>query len=338
MFLKNMRPKFDLFVIALLISIAVAYFYPDMVLWGDGELLNQITSIGVALIFFLYGLKLSFHEIKSGLKNWKLHLMIQSFTFIVFPLVVLAFYPFVKSPLQFDFWLSFFFLAALPSTVSSSVVLVSLAKGNIPASIFNASISGLIGVLVTPLWMALFLSFDGDTSFGSIYAGLVFEIILPVILGLLLQKYWGRWAKKNSKALSNFDKFVILLIVYASFAESFVSGVFEQTGKSYLAYVVIGSLILFYIIYWILSYLSRKVLRFEEPDAIAGIFCGTKKSLTHGSVFGKLLFVNNPSAGLYYLPLIIYHALQILILTLIAQRYGHREVSSGEKEYVPIKK
>ncbi|GAL78303.1 sodium/bile acid symporter family [Algibacter lectus] len=48
------------------------------------------------------------------------------------------------------------FLAALPSTVSSSVVMVSMAKGNIPAAIFNASISGIIGVALTPLWMGAF--------------------------------------------------------------------------------------------------------------------------------------------------------------------------------------
>ena len=41
-------------------------------------------------------------------------------------------------------WLSIYFLACLPSTVSSSVVMVSIAKGNVPSAIFNASISGLI--------------------------------------------------------------------------------------------------------------------------------------------------------------------------------------------------
>jgi len=328
-----MRLKLDLFVVALLISIVIAYIYPDLVLLGEGKLLDRITSIGVAVIFFLYGLKLSLQEIKSGLKNWKLHLMIQSFTFIVFPLVLLLFYPLVSDGIQFDFWLSFFFLAVLPSTVSSSVVLVSIAKGNVPASIFNASISGLIGVVITPLWMAAFLSFDGETSFGSIYLGLVFEIIMPVILGLFLQKYWGTWATRNSKVLSNFDKFIILLIVYASFADSFVSGVFENTGKLYLVYVTVGSLMLFYVVYWILSYLSRSVFHFKEEDAIAGIFCGSKKSLTHGSVFGKLLFANNPSAGLYYLPLMIYHALQILIITVIAQRYGNREINSEQNPF-----
>ena len=97
-------------------------------------------------------------------------------------------------------WTSFLFLAALPSTVSASVVMVSIAKGNVPAAIFNASISGLIGILVTPLWMGLFTqNLVGDFNLSSIYLKLLIEILLPVALGLFLQRYFGSWANKNSK-------------------------------------------------------------------------------------------------------------------------------------------
>ncbi|MBP5621211.1 MAG: bile acid:sodium symporter, partial [Thermoguttaceae bacterium] len=60
-------------------------------------------------------------------------------------------------------WLGVFFLAALPSTVSSSVVMTNIARGNVPAAIFDASISSLLGVFVTPLWMRLFI----DASTGG---------------------------------------------------------------------------------------------------------------------------------------------------------------------------
>lgn len=320
-----MRFKIDFFVLALLSSIFVAYIYPDLILLGDGRLLGRITEIGVSLIFFFYGLKLSIPEIKSGLKNWRLHLIIQLCTFVVFPLVILLLLPLVHTDLQRHYWLSFFFLAALPSTVSSSVVLVSIARGNIPAAIFNASISGLIGVVITPLWMALFMSFDSENSFTHVYMGLLIEIVLPVILGLFLQKYWGVWARRYSKTLSNFDKSIILLIVYASFADSFVSGIFENVGRTYILYVFIGSTVLFFAIYWIIDYLCKHIFKFNKEDTITAVFCGSKKSLTHGSVFGKFIFNNNPNVGLYYLPLMIFHALQIFIITFIAQTYVRKQ-------------
>lgn len=313
--------KIDLFIVYLIFSIIVAYFFPHLAIYHDGEVLDILTSVGVSLIFFFYGLKLSFEQIKSGLKNWKLHIVVQLATFLIFPLFVLLFRPLIGDFISENTWVGFFFLATLPSTVSSSVVMVSLAKGNVPAAIFNASISGLIGVALTPLWMSLFLDFTTENVLVDVYGGLLLEIILPVIVGLLLQKYWGTWAARHSKQLSSFDKTVILLIVYSSFAHSFENGVFSTLSNQYLFQLFVAVILLFVLVYSLLYVLCKYVLKFNEADQITALFCGSKKSLTHGSVFGKFIFMNNPYAGLYFLPLMIYHAFQIFIITFIAQRY-----------------
>ena len=319
--------KFDFFIVYLLISIVVAYFFPHLAVYREGAFLDVLTSVGVSLIFFFYGLKLSFQQIKTGLSNWKLHILIQLSTFLIFPLIVLLFRPFIGIFLTEHSWMGLFFLAALPSTVSSSVVMVSLAKGNVPAAIFNASISGLIGVVLTPLWMSLFLDFTTENVLFDVYAGLMIEIILPVLLGLLLQRFWGNWATRNSKMLSNFDKSVILLIVYSSFAHSFDSGVFDQLSNAFLVELFVSIVLLFVLIYTLLYILCKYNFKFSLSDTITTLFCGSKKSLTHGSVFGKFIFLNNPYTGIYFLPLMIYHAFQIFIITFIAQQYGKRRMS-----------
>lgn len=317
--------KFDSFILFLGLSIVLAYFFPFLATFQDGLILGYITTIGVSLIFFFYGLKLSIQDIKTGLSNWKLHVLVQSTTFLIFPLLLLLFYPFIETLSQRHFWISFFFLAALPSTVSSSVVMVSIAKGNIPAAIFNASISGLLGVIITPLWMSIFLDFETENVFADVYLGLIKEIILPVVFGLLLQKYFVSWVSRNGKKLAQFDKIIILFIVYGSFADSFVSGVFTSISALYLFYIFVGVIFLFVFVYSLVLILSKYVLGFSTSDQITALFCGSKKSLTHGSVFGKFLFLNNPNAGLYFLPLMIFHAIQIFIVTIIAQSYGRRK-------------
>src|SRR5205085_8016124 len=131
--------------------IVLAKLFPQ---GGTGEgpwSLSSLSGYGISLIFFFYGLKLNFAELKAGLRNWRLHTVVHGSTFILFPLLVLSckgLFPATAYPL----WLGAFFLASLPSTVSSSVVMVSIAEGNIPAAIFNASISSIIGVFITPLW------------------------------------------------------------------------------------------------------------------------------------------------------------------------------------------
>lgn len=320
-----MKFQFDTFIILLFGFILLAYLFPQLYLWNNGAVLSSLSTIGIALIFFFYGLKLSLVSLKDGLMNWKMHVLIQSATFFIFPVIVFLFYPLLSTDIQHDFWLSFFFLATVPSTVSSSVVMVSIARGNVPSAIFNASISGLIGVLMTPLLMQFFLEFENISIFKDVYLGLIKEIILPVILGLCLQPYFGKFATKYNGQLGKFDKFVILLIVYGSFAESFERGVFQTVGLLYLSCVFIGVILLFTIVYYILFWLSKTIFGFSLEDRITVLFCGSKKSLTHGSVFAKFLFANSASAGLYLLPLMIFHAFQILIITIIAQRFAGRD-------------
>ena len=321
-----MNIKLDKFVLAILVAIAVAYFFPQ---WGIATSpipLDTISAVGIALIFFLYGLKLSPQKLKAGLGNYKLHLLVQACTFLVFPLVVLLFRPLIQNAEHELLWLSFFFLAALPSTVSSSVVMVSIAKGNIPAAIFNASISGIIGIVITPLWMGLFIDdMQTDFDFTEIYMKLVLQILAPVILGLLLQRFWGGFIQKHTKKLTLFDKSIILLIIYKSFATSFNDGIFSGVSLFDLAILVVGVLFLFVLVYMLTGRIAT-ALGFSIEDRITAQFCGTKKSLVHGTVFSKIIFGGMPGLGLVLLPLMLFHASQIMIISAIASRFANREM------------
>lgn len=318
--------KFDKFVLAILVTILIAYFFPQFGAEDSVLPLNQIASVGISLIFFFYGLKLSKEKIKSGLSNWKLHLLIQLSTFVLFPLLVIAFYPYSTTNDHIHtIWLGFLFLGALPSTVSSSVVMVSMAKGNIPASIFNASISGIIGILITPLLVGLFVQQTNQNfDYSEIYIKLLLEIAAPLTLGILLQKFGHQFAIKYAKELSLFDKTIILLIIYKSFAESFIENIFAQLEWKDLGIILGIVLILFIVVYFLIARISR-LLKFSEEDTITAQFCGTKKSLVHGTVFSKILFQGTASIGIILLPLMIFHAVQILIISVIATKLSKRE-------------
>src|SRR5690606_30416043 len=114
------------FFFLLILSILVAWVFPG---WGmEGSLVpfDEVTYYGVALIFFFYGVKLSPQSLKLGLSNWKLHLLIQSTTFVIFPVLILLLYVILGEEGSLR-WLGVFYLAASPTTVTSSVVMVSRA-------------------------------------------------------------------------------------------------------------------------------------------------------------------------------------------------------------------
>lgn len=78
--------------------------------------------------------------------------------------------------------------------------MVSIANGNIPAAIFNASISSLMGVFITPLWMGLVLDdASGNFELIGVVGKLSLQVVLPVALGLLLNKKWGYFAEKTKR-------------------------------------------------------------------------------------------------------------------------------------------
>lgn len=321
-----MRLKIDYFVTGILLVILLAYLFPHVISGSTAQLLSTISSIGISLIFFFYGLKLSPDKLKSGLGNFKLHFLIQGATFLLFPVLVLLFRPLITTGEQETIWLAFFFLAALPSTVSLSVVMVSLAKGNIPAAIFNASISGIIGILVTPLWMGLFWD-NSEINFNlkEIYINLILQVLVPVFVGgMSLQRFFGAIVQRNSSKLATFDKTIILLIIYKSYVKSFNEDLFGNISWMDLALLLVGGAgILFVIVYYLLQFIS-KFLGFSMEDRITAQFCGTKKSLVHGTVFSKILFGSMAIQGIILLPLMVFHIMQMIVISAIANRYSRR--------------
>lgn len=290
--------------------------------------LNLVINTGVILIFFFYGLKLDWVKMKAGMRNWKMHFAVQLTTFLLFPLLILPFYPLMKNTDYEILWLGMFFLAALPSTVSSSVVMVSIARGNIPGAIFNASISGIIGIVATPLWMSLFLiGQQTGFDFSDVILQLILHIIVPVVAGLVLHRYFVQLVNRYIHKIAAFDKFIILLIVYESFSRSFLSGIFSSVSWKALIGLCLAVVILFYVVLKITGILSKR-LNFSRADGITLQFAGTKKSLVHGSVFGSVLFGSVTGAGILLLPIMIYHSYQLFYISIVAQKMSKEVLAS----------
>ncbi|WP_159472212.1 bile acid:sodium symporter family protein [Dyadobacter sp. 3J3] len=320
----------DGFLLALLSMIGLAYIYPYPGMKSSPVPLGEIATYGVSVIFFFYGLRLSPDKLKAGLTNWRLHTMIHFSTFILFPLLALAVRPLFKGSENELLWLSIFFLTTLPSTVSSSVVMVSIANGNIPAAIFNASISSLMGVFITPLWMGLVLdNASGEYDLLGVVGKLSLQVILPVGLGILMNKSWGAFAEKYKSKIRYFDQFTILLIVYTSFCESFGEHLFSGFEPRDILFLGAGMSALFFAIYLLLSFFSR-ILHFSREDEITAVFCGSKKSLIQGAVMSKVLFSGASYAGVMLLPIMLYHALQLIAASVLAQRMARKNLEMAD--------
>ncbi|MFC3880829.1 bile acid:sodium symporter family protein [Algoriphagus namhaensis] len=304
-------------LVGIIFSAFLGYFIPE---WGSKDSpipWGIFTTIGISFIFFFYGVKLDPISLRKGIYNWRLHLLIQSGTYLVFPLVVtliMPLLPFLTGNLKVGLW----FLSALPSTVSASVVLVNIAKGNLPAAIFNASISSLLGVFITPIWMLVLTGNEtSGVEFTGILTQLMLKILLPVILGIVLHRRLYPVLNPYFSKLKYVDQAVIMAIVYTSFSDAFVNDVFSGYSSSSMLGLVLVTGFLYFLIGFFLFFIAKS-LGWGMADRITTVFCGAKKSLIQGVVMGKVIFSDPLVLSIVILPVMIFHIQQLIYGSLLA--------------------
>ncbi|WP_084539784.1 bile acid:sodium symporter family protein [Azorhizobium doebereinerae] len=318
------RFKLDPFVIALALTVLAAIAWPTPGV-TDGPLhADKAASYGVAFIFVLYGLSLAPEHLWKSAGRWRVHLVVQASTFVLFPVVVLAAHPLLVRIMPQEMVTGFFFLAALPSTVSSSVAMTSLARGNVPVAIFNASISSLIGVFVTPLLMAWYMHATGSQmDLKDVIIKLVLLVMLPVGIGQMLRPVAAEFVARHKTMARIADRAVILAIVYNSFCDSVAGGVWSKHDPRLIVEMLVGVVVLFFVVYGLVAVICRLV-GFNPSDRIAVLFCGSKKSLATGLPMARVIFGSQAELSLIIAPVMLFHFIQLVIVSFIASHNAAR--------------
>ncbi|MBC3956997.1 bile acid:sodium symporter family protein [Pseudomonas triticifolii] len=318
------RVATDWFLLGMVLATVLAYFFPRFGATGGNMHAEYVINIGVFVVFFLHGVNLSSEQIKKGLRNWRLHLMIQAFTFVVFPVLWLACDKLLGSHVPALLMLGFLYLCALPSTISSSVALTGSAGGNVPAAILNASMSSVLGIFITPWLISLVVGTGaGGIDLSDTLLKLSLMLLLPLVLGQLLRPLLGTFFSRHKKYTGIIDKLVILLLVYAAFCNSMISGMWQSQGNSVILTAFIGTALLLAVIL-LMTTSTARVLKFNHADKVAAVFCASKKSLAAGAPMAALIFGTHPGLGLILLPIMIYHPMQLIVCSVIAENYANR--------------
>jgi sodium/bile acid cotransporter 7 len=306
------------FVPALIGVVAVASLLPC---YGAGaRVFDSLALLAIGSLFFLQGARLSRDAIVAGTKNWRLHLGITSTTFVLFPLLGLALFGLNPGILTPPLQIGVLFVCALPSTVQSSIALTSIARGNVVGAICAATASNILGVILTPMLLALMLRVQGAAIDLNGLWKIFVELILPFIVGHLLRPWIGQWADQNRSILAITDRSSVLLVVYTAFSAAVVNGVWSQTPPITLMELVLVDGLLLVVVLFAIK-LGSRFFAVPRTDEVAIIFCGSQKSAITGVPMAHLLFTG-PAAGMIVLPIIIYHQLQLWLGAWLARRYA----------------
>lgn len=277
----------DAYILALVGTVALAALLPARGTAAD--VAGGASTGAVALLFFLYGARLSTTEVLDGLKHWRLHLTVLACTFLVFPLLGLAsggLVPYVLTP---ELQAGFLFLCLVPSTIQSSIAFTSMARGNVPAAICAGSFSSLTGIFLTPLLAALLLGSTGGGFSADSLLKIVVQLLVPFLAGQFLRRWVGGFLTRHKKVLGLVDRGSILLVVYTAFGEGMVAGVWSQVTPARLGALLGAEAVLLAVMLALTWYGARR-LGFDREDRIAIQFAGSKKSLAAGLPMASVLF------------------------------------------------
>lgn len=320
-----MRFRPDPFIVGIVAAAAIASIFP--ISGGALDHSQLAVKVAIGMLFFLYGARLSTGEALHGIRRWKLQVAIVAATFVLFPLLGLAAIPLFSTVLDAPLAAGMLLLCFLPSTVQSSITMTSIARGNIAGAVVGASLSNILGVVLTPLLVASFVGNDVAQFSGDAVVAIVAILLLPFILGQLSRRWLAGLMERGGRGLRFYDRAAIIMVVYVAFSEGMSSGAWNRVGIHEIVWIVALCFVLLAIVL-AAAYWGGRALNLRYEDRIALIFCGSQKSLSSGLPMASVLF-DRADVALIVLPLMIYHQMQLIAASWFAGRWGRR-AASGE--------
>lgn len=317
---RSSLPSVDPFLIWLVTVVAMASALPARGVAAGW--FGVAADLAIALLFFLHGAKLSRAAIVDGIGNWRLHGLVFASTYGLFPLVGLAVTGLIGGVIDPRLGAGLLFLTLLPSTVQSSIAFTALARGNVAGAVCSASLSNLLGIVLTPLLVGLLMHSAGAgavSSWGSART-IALQLLVPFVGGHLLRPVIGGWVDRHKTILQPVDRGSILLVVYTAFSAAVVNGIWTKVTVPQLGLLLVVSALILAVVMGV-NVMVARLVGLPRADAIVLLFCGSKKSLVSGVPMAAALFAP-ATVGMVVLPLMIFHQLQLFACAVLAGRFG----------------
>lgn len=179
-------------------------------------------SITIFLIFFLSGLMLKAHDIRSGATDVTGLAIALVTGFIAAPALalILGF-----APLPVGVMIGLILVSVMPSTLSSGVVMTGAAGGNMAHALLITIVANSLAVVTIPITLSMLLRFAGNAQEISIdKAAIMFKIgilvLLPLAGGLALKACNpGLW-DRGRQPIQTATQMMILAIVWMGLSQT----------------------------------------------------------------------------------------------------------------------
>jgi len=311
------------FELGMVLMILCAFAYPPFAMKG-GIIKPEITIkyVAISITFLLSGISLKTQEIIKAVAYCKVHVLVHSMIFVVAPVLLFLVAALLRyssiSPLLID---GLIVCGCMPTTVSMANILTEASGGALAISLFNTAAANLLGVVVTPALLLLLLSENsGSGNVLKVLQQLGLTLILPLVIGQLIHIIVGPTRLKPcSKAFGRINKLILLLIILATFSDTFSSDV-QVDGGSMVAIILVVVVLYCTMLSLCVCLFQLRCLNLEKKYQVAAWFCGSQKTIAAGIPLINIIYANNPYVGIISIPLLIWHPTQLIVRGMLLTR------------------
>lgn len=302
--------------IGLIIMVAFGLLVPAPGTWIGAN--TELSTACVVIIFFFSGVTLQTGEIFQALKDWTGIIAGVLLILGVTPLIGFLIHLIPLDSVAMLNGLALFF--AMPTTISSGVVLTGQAKGSKAMALFFSVSTNILAVFTCPAYLSVLLRSDsasgGSIDVVSILWKLSLTVCLPLLVGKLLQmaphvtETVSGWKPQIKLASS----FFLVLIPWMKVSEAFPE-LAVLSGETVVAVIGIGTGA--HLILLGLCGTVSLLLPISNANRKAIIISGSQKTIAIAAAFLALLPASmNP--GVMVIPAIISHFAQIVVDAFVA--------------------
>ena len=205
----------NLFWLWTLVGVVWAWFFPAHFVWFLGKIPGtefSLISAGLGVIMLGMGMTLSFDDFRECLKMPRWTVLGVGAQFVIMPFIGWSIATLSGLPDQFK--LGIILVSCCPGGTASNVV-TYLAKGNLALSVLMTMCSTLLAVWLTPLLTKAYASAILDVDASAMVLSMVSIVLLPILGGLLLNRYLGTKLAAAKNISPVVSVLVIVLIVSA---------------------------------------------------------------------------------------------------------------------------
>ena len=194
--------------IIVLVVAALALFVPKSCLWIQTSWINYLLMV----VMFGMGLTLKFGDFAVVFKRPKDIIIGCIAQFTIMPLLAFALGKIFG--LETGLLAGVILVGTCPGGTASNVM-TYLSKGDVALSVGMTSVNTLLAPLLTPAITYLLLKTTVSVDVMSMFLSIIKVVIIPIALGFIINRFWGKYTEKVSDVLPLISVVAITLIVAA---------------------------------------------------------------------------------------------------------------------------